>query len=116
MVIVTGCAGFIGSNLVDRLLATGESVIGIDNFSTGQRRFLDGAMLNPKFCLFEIDLLNADALNLAFKGASIVYHLSANADVRFGTEHPRRDFDPAKSSIYSEGLEKGYALKGCFKS
>jgi UDP-glucose 4-epimerase len=41
--LVTGCAGFIGSTLVDRLLAAGHDVIGIDNFSTGQRRFLDGA-------------------------------------------------------------------------
>jgi UDP-glucose 4-epimerase len=101
MVIVTGCAGFIGSNLVDRLLATGESVIGIDNFSTGQRRFLDAAILNPKFRLFEIDLLNADALNLAFKGGSIVYHLSANADVRFGTEYPRRDLEQNTIATYN---------------
>ena len=38
-VLVTGCAGFIGSNLVDRLLADGSSVVGIDNLSTGQKRF-----------------------------------------------------------------------------
>ena len=43
-VFVTGAAGFIGSNLVDRLLADGASVTGWDNFSTGQERFLEGAL------------------------------------------------------------------------
>jgi UDP-glucose 4-epimerase len=37
--VITGCAGFIGSNLVDRLVGEGRFVIGVDNFSTGQRRF-----------------------------------------------------------------------------
>ena len=56
--IVTGCAGFIGSSLVDRLLADGHCVTGIDNFSTGQRRFLEGALRNPGFKLIEGDLLD----------------------------------------------------------
>ena len=46
--LVTGCAGFIGSTLVDRLLAQGRRVIGVDNLSTGQIRFLEGARSNPK--------------------------------------------------------------------
>ena len=44
---VTGAAGFIGSSLVDRLLADGVSVVGWDNFSTGQERFLEGARKSP---------------------------------------------------------------------
>ena len=92
-VIVTGCAGFIGSTLVDRLLQEGHQVIGVDNFSTGQRRFLDGALKNPAFKLIEMDLLDLDALKLAFVGGEVVFHLSANADVRFGTNHPRRDLE-----------------------
>jgi len=91
--IVTGCAGFIGSTLVDRLLQEGHQVVGVDNFSTGQRRFLDGALKNPAFKLIEMDLLNLDALKLAFIGGEAVFHLSANADVRFGTNHPRRDLE-----------------------
>ena len=91
--IVTGCAGFIGSNLVDRLLADGCQVTGIDNFSTGQRQFLDGALTHPDFRLLEIDLLDLDALKRAFAGGEMVFHLAANADVRFGTEQPRKDLE-----------------------
>ena len=99
--IVTGCAGFIGSNLVDRLLATGYQVTGIDNFSTGQRRFLSGALAHPNFRLVEIDLLDLDALKQSFAGGEIVFHLSANADVRFGTEHPRRDLEQNTIATYN---------------
>ena len=99
--IVTGCAGFIGSTLVDRLLADGHQVTGIDNFSTGQRRFLDGALLQPNFRLVEIDLLDLDALKLAFAGSEAVFHLSANADVRFGTEHPRKDLEQNTIATYN---------------
>ena len=99
--IVTGCAGFIGSTLVDRLLADGHQVVGIDNFSTGQRRFLDGAMVQPNFRLVEMDLLDLDALKQAFAGGDAVFHLSANADVRFGTEHPRKDLEQNTIATYN---------------
>jgi len=91
--IVTGCAGFIGSTLVDRLLELGHEVLGIDNFSTGQRRFMSNALQNSKFKFIQIDLLDYDALKQAFLGGEAVFHLAANADVRFGTEHPRRDLE-----------------------
>ena len=93
MIFVTGCAGFIGSNLVDRLLTMGYEVIGYDNFSTGQRQFLKAAELSEKFKLVEGDLLNLDELTRAMQGADFVFHLAANADVRFGTEHPRKDLE-----------------------
>lgn len=91
--IVTGCAGFIGSNLVDRLLSLGHSVIGIDNFSTGQREFLNKALSNPNFTLIEGDLLDPALLKKSFAGGESVYHLAANADVRFGTNHPNKDLE-----------------------
>lgn len=99
--VVTGCAGFIGSNLVDRLLADGHSVIGIDNFSTGQRRFLDAAVKNRNFSLFEIDIQDIDALKKALAGAEAVFHLAANADVRFGTDHPRKDLEQNTIATYN---------------
>lgn len=92
-VIVTGCAGFIGSNLVDRLLADGHRVVGVDNFSTGQERFLGSALGHPAFHLARADLLDIDALKSAFEGGHTVFHLAANADVRWGTDHPRRDLE-----------------------
>jgi UDP-glucose 4-epimerase len=100
-VVVTGCAGFIGSSLVDRLLALGGRVVGVDNFSTGQRRFLKGALQNPAFRLVEADLLDAAALTKAFAGADLVFHLAANADVRFGTDHPRRDLEQNTIATYN---------------
>lgn len=99
--IVTGCAGFIGSNLVDRLLRDGHSVTGIDNFSTGQRRFLDGACSNANFHLVELDLLDLAGLTRAFAGGEFVFHLAANADVRFGTQHPRRDLEQNTIASYN---------------
>lgn len=89
--VVTGAAGFIGSNLVDRLLAAGHTVVGYDNLSTGQRRFLDGALTNPRFVLVEGDTLDLAGMTQAFSGADFVCHLAANADVRHGTDHPSRD-------------------------
>jgi len=91
--VVTGAAGFIGSNLVDRLLAAGHEVTGIDNFSTGLRQFVEGALPSPRFRLVEGDLLDPDAVARAMTGADIVFHLAANADVRFGPDHPRKDLE-----------------------
>jgi UDP-glucose 4-epimerase len=90
-IFVTGAAGFIGSNLVDRLLAEGKSVVGWDNFSTGQKKFLAGAFTRPNFKLIEGDCLDLPALTRAMAGSDTVFHLSANADVRFGLEHPGKD-------------------------
>ena len=92
-VFVTGGAGFIGSTLVDRLLARGDRVTAYDNFSTGVTEFLVGARKNSAFTLVEGDLLAAETLTGAMKGCDFVYHLAANADVRFGTEHPSTDLE-----------------------
>jgi UDP-glucose 4-epimerase len=92
-VFVTGGAGFIGSNLVDRLLARGSRVVAYDNFSTGQRRFLEEAARSDRFTLVEGDVLDLETLTAAMRGCQCVFHLAANADVRFGTDHPRRDLD-----------------------
>ena len=90
---VTGAAGFVGSTLTDRLLALGKDVVGFDNFSTGRTQFLARALENPRFRLHRGDLLDLGALSAAMAGADFVYHLASNADVRFGTEHPRKDLE-----------------------
>ena len=92
-IFITGAAGFIGSSLADSLLAQGKEVVGWDNFSTGQVRFLAGAEQNPRFKMITGDNLDPDQLTAAMQGCDTVFHLAANADVRFGLEHPRRDLD-----------------------
>ena len=90
---VTGAAGFIGSDLVERLLQRGHVVVGYDNLGTGRPRFIAEALKNSNFEFIEADILDARRLSQGVVGANIVFHLSANADVRFGTEHPRKDLE-----------------------
>lgn len=90
---VTGGAGFVGSNLVDRLLQLGHTVVAYDNLSTGQKRFLEHALLSHRFRLVEGDTLDLNSLTDAMHGSVFVCHLAANADVRFGTQHPHKDLE-----------------------
>ncbi|MGC2659187.1 MAG: NAD-dependent epimerase/dehydratase family protein [Bryobacteraceae bacterium] len=92
-VFVTGAAGFIGSNLVDRLLAMGKRVVGWDNLSTGRMQFLQSACDDSRFQLVRGDNLDLAALTAGMRGCDFVVHLAANADVRFGVEHPSKDFE-----------------------
>jgi UDP-glucose 4-epimerase len=91
--LVTGCAGFIGSTLTERLLSDGHVVVGYDNFSTGQERFLRTARESANFRLVRGDVLDSATLTESMYGSEFVFHLAANADVRFGTEHPGRDLE-----------------------
>src|SRR5215469_2478123 len=90
---VTGAAGFVGSHVTDRLLSSGHKVTGYDNFSTGHARFLEQASANDRFSLIRGDILDLELLSASMRGADFVFHVAANADVRFGTEHPRRDLE-----------------------
>jgi len=98
---VTGGAGFIGSNLIDRLLADGHAVTAYDNFSTGQHRFLEVARKSGNFRFVEGDVLDERMLAETMKGHDFVFHLAANADVRFGTDHPRRDLEQNTIATYN---------------
>ena len=91
--IVTGAAGFIGSNLVDRLINDGHCVLGIDNLSTGRIEFLKKSLASERFTFLDGDITNKEFLEASFKGWDFVYHLAANADVRFGLNHPYKDIE-----------------------
>ncbi len=90
---ITGGAGFIGSNLADRLRMEGVEVVVVDDFRTGRREFLAQRRADPGFTLYEGDVLDRRLLECAFEGCDWVFHLQANADVRHGLEHPRRDLE-----------------------
>lgn len=98
---VTGAAGFIGSHLIDRLLAAGANVVGYDNLSTGFHQFLASAKSQPGFAFVEGDVLDDERLTAAMAGADVVFHLAANADVRFGLDHPRRDLEQNTLGTFS---------------
>ncbi len=110
-VFVTGAAGFIGSHMVDRLLSAGHSVVGFDNLSTGQRQFLESARAHPQFTFHQADLLDRKSLAEAMQGAELVVHFAANADVRFGTEHPRKDLD--QNTIATWNVLEAMREQGC---
>lgn len=90
---VTGCAGFIGSNLTDRLLGDGHQVVGYDNLSTGREEFLERARSHRGFRFYRGDTLDLESIARAMKDSDLVFHLAANADVRHGLEHPRVDLE-----------------------
>lgn len=92
-VCITGGAGFIGSNLADRLSGRGVEVVVLDDFRTGRREFLADLLARPNTTLIEGDVLDTKALERAVTGCDWVFHLQANADVRWGLEHPRQDLE-----------------------
>jgi UDP-glucose 4-epimerase len=98
---VTGGAGFIGSSMIDRLLADGHEVTCYDNFSSGQERFLENAQKNGRFTLVRGDLLDEDEVKRSMAGNDMVFHFAANADVRHGSEHPRRDLEQNTIATYN---------------
>jgi UDP-glucose 4-epimerase len=90
---ITGGAGFIGSNLADRLLDMGMEVTILDDFSTGRREFVADACGAAGARLLEGDVLHIPTLERAIDGCDWVFHLQANADLRRGLDHPRRDLE-----------------------
>ena len=92
--LVTGAAGFVGSNFVDYLLKKNFYVIGIDNLQTGNIKFLSSALKSSKFKFYKYDLLKLKKTSKIFtKDIDTVFHFSANADVRFGFNNPQKDIE-----------------------
>ncbi len=90
--LVTGAAGFIGSTLVDRLLADGHSVVGLDDLSSGRLVNLDGALAHGGFGLVQADIVSVDLIGLlADSRPEVVYHLAAQIDVRQSVADPQSD-------------------------
>ena len=90
---ITGGAGFIASNLADRLLQLDHSVVVYDNFSTGQRKFIEHNLQNKNYKLITADVLDKPTLTKAMQNADIVFHFQANADVRGGMENTQIDVE-----------------------
>ncbi len=111
--VVTGCAGFVGSNLVDHLLANGISVVGLDNLSTGNMKFLQKAKCDTNFAFHEVDILTSKVLTEIFEGVDAIFHLAANADVRFGPEHPHKDLE--QNTIATQRVLEATRLAGVKK-
>ena len=115
---ITGGAGFIGSNLVDMLLALGHNVVIYDNFSTGSKKFITQALASTKAELIRGDLLNIKLLSKSIKGCDFVFHLAANADVRFGVKYPRKDLEQNTIATFNvlEAMRQNGIKKIAFSS
>jgi UDP-glucose 4-epimerase len=87
--IVTGGAGFIGSHLVDRLIADGHDVIVVDNLRTGRRNNLDAALRSGHATLLQIDIATSVAyMTQLFRDCSVVFHIAGLADIVPSIERP----------------------------
>ena len=116
--MVTGCAGFIGSSMVDRLLSQGHTVTGIDNLSTGFKEFLADALDHKNFTFEEKDLLSINTYSHIMKGVDAVFHFAANADVRFGVDRPKVDLEQNTMVTHNvlEAMRSNNVKKICFSS
>jgi UDP-glucose 4-epimerase len=91
---VTGGAGFIGSHLVNRLLKYegAERVVVYDNFTSGQRSYLEALISDPRLSVVEADLKDAERIRQAMAGCDTVFHLAANPDIAKAVTQPDIDF------------------------
>ena len=90
--LVTGAAGFIGSTLVDRLLADGHAVVGVDDLSSGRSTNLDSAQQHGDFAFVKADIVDADLIALVGETRpEVVFHLAAQIDVRQSVADPQFD-------------------------
>ena len=96
-ILVTGAAGFIGSNLCEELISIGATVVGLDNFATGHRKNIEGLLDQPNFSFIEGDIRNLEDCHKACKGIDYVLHEAALGSV------PRSINDPITSNDVNVG-------------
>ena len=99
--LVTGGAGFIGSHLIDRLVARGDKVSVVDNLSSGVIEFIQGHIDSGAVILHNADLKNLDGLVPLMEGIDMVYHLAANPDIRLGTKITDTDLNEGTIATYN---------------
>ena len=97
--LVTGGAGFIGSHLIDRLVARGDDVIVLDNLSSGKESFLSHQ--GDKVNLIKADITSLEDIKEHFSGVDFVYHLAANPDIRLGTRVTDTDLKQGTIATYN---------------
>jgi UDP-glucose 4-epimerase len=110
---ITGGAGFIGSTLADRLADDGLELTIVDDFRTGRREFVADLLQRPDVRLLEGDVLDQALMREAVAGCDWVFHLQANADVRHGLEHPRRDLE--QNTIATSNVLEAMRAEGVSK-
>ncbi len=98
---VTGAAGFIGSHMVERLLADGHSVTGYDDLSSGRKEWMGHLQSDPRFTFIQANLLELEKLTQAMEGHDVVIHLAANTDIRRGNSDYRIDLDNCILATYN---------------
>lgn len=115
---VTGAAGFIGSHLVERLLAEGNTVTGYDNLSLGKREWIAHLFNNPRFTFIQADLLNLETLKKAMQHHDIVFHLGANTDIPRGNTDTSIDLENCTIATFNvlEALRANNVGKLLFSS
>ena len=88
--LVSGCAGFIGSNMVDLLLSKGYKVVGLDNLSTGTKKNISHLKNNKNFKFKKIDILKLKKKEKSFKNVDFVFHFAGLADLVPSIEDPSK--------------------------
>lgn len=116
---ISGCAGFLGSNMAEHLVKNkNDYVVGYDNFSTGKYEFIKELIKKPNFFYHNADIHDYDLLESSMGKPDIVFHFAANADVRYGFDHPSKDIDQNILSTFYilEAMRKNNAKNIVFTS
>ena len=102
-VLVAGGAGFIGSNLVDALLAEGHNVVCVDNFFIGTRQNIAHLKEHPRFKFYEQDLCDLEAVKRIFEMEEVefVFHMAANSDIQASAKTPEVEFKNTYTTTFN---------------